>query len=166
MRERKLAEDPFYVLTLRKELETRKKTNSKYSLRAFARFLSVDPAALCRIINGRQSLSIKSCHQVLNKLKLVGIEAELFLSSVLDRKTRDMVGEMTSSLNRDAGRAGSDKNRPPAIPRSLLHCTYVVKVSSISALCEQLKAVLESFRETDPDEESRSIRLSLSSVVP
>jgi plasmid maintenance system antidote protein VapI len=77
---------PYYRVFLAEELELRKKKNSRYSLRAFARFLGIDAAALSRILNGKQELSIPLGIQVVRKLKLSPEQARPLLASIAEEK--------------------------------------------------------------------------------
>jgi hypothetical protein len=73
----------FHIRVLKNELEARRARNPRYSLRAFSKWLEMDPAALSRIFNGKQDLSPKACSRILNKLALPDPDRELFLASVL-----------------------------------------------------------------------------------
>lgn len=55
---------------LKFELERRRKANPAYSLRAFARFLEMSPAALSQLISGKRGLSFKRLGSILDKLGL------------------------------------------------------------------------------------------------
>ena len=59
---------------LRQILESRRRTNPRYSLRAFARDLDLSPSRLSQILQGRQGLSPQSCEALVPKL---GLDAEL-----------------------------------------------------------------------------------------
>ena len=55
---------------LKKELERRQKNNSAYSLRAFAKYLDVSPAALSQIMSGKRGVSVKRLNFLMDKLGL------------------------------------------------------------------------------------------------
>ncbi len=61
---------PFHLEVLCQELESRKKRNPKYSLRAFAHSLTLDPAALSRIMSNKRNLSLRAARNVVQALKL------------------------------------------------------------------------------------------------
>jgi PAS domain S-box-containing protein len=83
----------YHLDFLELELNRRKNNNSRYSLRAFAKFLDIGPATLSRILNGQQDLSIAITKKILNKLKVSSEERVLFISSVLKEK-KEMVGDL------------------------------------------------------------------------
>ena len=52
-------QQPFHIRFLREELQRRKERNPAYSLRAFARTLSMDPSDLSKFLSGRKQLTLK-----------------------------------------------------------------------------------------------------------
>ena len=79
---------PYHVRFLNDELSRRKNRNPRYSLRAFAQFLKLDPAALSRINNGKQELSLQACLNIVQKLNLLGDDKQRFLDSVASEKLK------------------------------------------------------------------------------
>jgi len=80
---------PYYIAFLKKQLEDRKRKNSRYSLRAFAQHLQMDPSALSRILLGKQRISLQTAEKISQTLRSNVEEKRLFLSSVaLERKTQ------------------------------------------------------------------------------
>ncbi len=78
---------------LKEELAVRCERNQKYSLRAFARDLEVDPAALSRVLNGKQDFSYSSARIIADRLFNSSRRKELFLnlfeySATKSEKTR------------------------------------------------------------------------------
>lgn len=61
------SEDPFNLF-LSSHFKTRKKTNPKYSIRAFALFLEIDQSLLTKVLNGERTLSRKMRGPCLKKL--------------------------------------------------------------------------------------------------
>jgi hypothetical protein len=59
-----------FLVLIRFEFHTRRSSNPRYSLRAFAKFLSVDPSYLSKVINGKVPPSIRLIENVQKKLKL------------------------------------------------------------------------------------------------
>src|SRR4051812_26992200 len=90
---------PYYLRILIEELEERKKKNARYSLRAFSRFLKMDPAALCRIIAGKQDLSPRACAPLIRKLRLAPSVKRLFLRSVLENRKQKEYQRLYKSVN-------------------------------------------------------------------
>lgn len=76
---------------LKEELSKRCERNPRYSLRAFASSLNVDPGALSRILNGKQFLSKKLALKILKKISLDPIDEKIFLDSALkSQKAREL----------------------------------------------------------------------------
>lgn len=75
---------PYFREYLNTELESRTEDNENYSLRAFAKFLEIDPSLLLRIMTGKQSLSLNKAQEIAEKLKLDQEEREKFVVSVAD----------------------------------------------------------------------------------
>lgn len=85
------AQIPYYKIHLREELARRCKINSRYSLRALARALDVDPAVLSRALANKRALSYKVARRITENLCLTPKEAALFLASVAeDQKDRGL----------------------------------------------------------------------------
>lgn len=74
-----------YRSYLRAELARRSTINPSYSLRAFARALSLAPGALSEILNGKRTLGPKKAMEITQKLALGPDERNWFLKS-LERK--------------------------------------------------------------------------------
>jgi uncharacterized protein (TIGR02147 family) len=55
---------------LRRELDRRLSSNSRYSLRAFARHLDMSPGELSEVLRAKRPLSVKACQKVANALDL------------------------------------------------------------------------------------------------
>ncbi len=77
---------PLHVRILQQTLEERKSKNAQYSMRALARDLDIDPAALSRILSGKQELSLETCRAVLSRLQLPPVKMRLFIASVAEDK--------------------------------------------------------------------------------
>jgi uncharacterized protein (TIGR02147 family) len=71
-----------YQTYLRNELDRRKKSNRRYSLRAFAKFLDLDPSYLSNVLTGSRMLSVGSAKKVIRALNLTDVEGKLLLESV------------------------------------------------------------------------------------
>jgi transcriptional regulator with XRE-family HTH domain len=59
-----------FRLFLQEELVRRIKSNPRYSLRAFAKFLQVDPSLLSKLLNGKRKLSANFVRQAAERLEL------------------------------------------------------------------------------------------------
>ena len=71
-----------YRLILKEELATRCRQNARYSLRAFARDLSLAPSRLSEVLNGKQGLSRKAAIAIAEALGYVGSEKDRFCDLV------------------------------------------------------------------------------------
>ena len=78
---------------LASELETRRRRNPKYSLRAFAKFLGVDAGILSKILSGKRAPSMKLADRALDRLDVSAPEKRLFLKSLLSEKETVRLGE-------------------------------------------------------------------------
>jgi len=67
---------------LTQELRRRKAVNHRYSLRAFARSLQMDPSTLSKILRGKRELSMSTAFRVANYLEFPGDLVTTFLQSV------------------------------------------------------------------------------------
>lgn len=76
--------EPFYRSYLVQELSRRRDRNSRYSLRAFAANLDVDPGALSRLLAGKQALGVRAASRITERLELSPLERKRFLESTLD----------------------------------------------------------------------------------
>jgi uncharacterized protein (TIGR02147 family) len=89
---------PFFRFRLKEELRKRTEKNPRYSLRGFANALNMDPAALSRIISGKQPLALKSVSNVLQHLNLPEEEQELFINSVVNEKTKAGLRKLSDTI--------------------------------------------------------------------
>lgn len=90
-----------YVEILRSELEQRLNSNSRYSLRAFARDLEMTPSQLSLIMNEKKGLSETSALRIAKKLSLNPKDTEIFCSLVLslDSKSKAKRAEALIKLS-------------------------------------------------------------------
>lgn len=73
---------PDYREIMKEELLQRCKSNSLYSLRSFARFLSMEPGQLSRVLNRKKNISLPTARLVAEKLFLEEKRKNLFLDLV------------------------------------------------------------------------------------
>ncbi len=73
---------------LKQEWLSRHARNSHYSLRAFARDLSIGPGRLSNVLNGKKGLSTKGAEEVAAKLGLKDFEIEYFVCLVQKKHAR------------------------------------------------------------------------------
>jgi transcriptional regulator with XRE-family HTH domain len=79
----------YFIDVLNADLSKRKQKNPRYSLRAYARFLGLDPSTLSRILAGKQPPSITVVRKLLRKLGLSPLENRKLVTSVAeDAKAR------------------------------------------------------------------------------
>ena len=67
-----------FRLWLQRQFTERCKKNARYSLRAFAKQLSIDPSSLSQILSGRRPLSKKSVHVICEKLSAAPRDLKMF----------------------------------------------------------------------------------------
>ena len=79
---------PSYREHLLTEFHNRTQRNPRYSLRAFAAYLDIDPSALCRIFSGRQEPSSGTSLKLALKLGLSPEEQLVFLRSAIDERAK------------------------------------------------------------------------------
>lgn len=101
---------PFHVDFLRDELRRRQQKNRSYSLRAFAKFLCLDPAALSRILNQKQELSPQTCLAIIKKLHLNENQRRLFFTSIAKEKTRRTTRALVNAIVPSSGTGDTDIN--------------------------------------------------------
>lgn len=127
---------PAHIEFLADELDRRKTRNPRYSLRGFAQYLEMEPAALSRILGGKQPLSLRSTRRIAEILNLNDVEREDFFRSVLE------------ALNRRAGQflrsSGPGDLASPEAP--LLPVTTEAPESSESIARGVLNGDLEDLR--------------------
>ncbi len=85
----------YYRELLRTELTRRCQRNPRYSLRAFAKWLAIDVAALSRVLAGKGALSLKTAERLVKTLGCTAPARHVFLDSV----AKDLKGR---ALNRVA----------------------------------------------------------------
>lgn len=79
----------FHLKMLKKEFERRQTSNPRYSLRAFARDLALDPGLLSRLMAGKRLMALSTAKRVTERLRLEEGEARRFLqSAALDQAQR------------------------------------------------------------------------------
>lgn len=90
---------------LQSELDKRKKSNSLFSLRAFARNLEISPAQLSQVISGKRRLTINTAKKIAKALKLSPVESEKFLEAVnqdfISKKKTRLSDEKRRKLKED-----------------------------------------------------------------
>jgi uncharacterized protein (TIGR02147 family) len=81
--------EPYFQQYLKEQLAKRCERNSRYSVRAFARALRIDVAAMSRLLSGRQVPSVLLTEKLLSLLDFTPTDQERFIASVAAaRRTR------------------------------------------------------------------------------
>lgn len=91
-------ETPFHLKCLADELKRRQERNPRYSLRSYARSLSIDPSSLSRMLNGKQDLSLHLGAKVIQQLSLSEEQAQAFVRSVADEARDRALAFLSRSL--------------------------------------------------------------------
>lgn len=81
---------PFYRKILVDEFGSRQKRNPSYSLRAFARDLSLQPSNISEILRGISGLSAQAGAEIAKRLHLSDDEARWFVRSIEANHSRDL----------------------------------------------------------------------------
>lgn len=101
---------PYYRLYLQSELSRRCRKNPRYSLRAFAGHLGMDPGAFSRILSGKRPLSPRLAKKLSDTLSLAPNDQLRFLNSVAQDRAwqgmRTLMGpapspEVTEEISHD-----------------------------------------------------------------
>ena len=77
-----------YLEILKARFEKRKSTNSRYSLRAFARDLGLNPGVLSAILNQKRGIPFQRVRDLSEKLHLSDQESKEFEHSIYERKKK------------------------------------------------------------------------------
>lgn len=125
---------PYYRRLLIDEFEARRAKNRRYSLRAFSRFLNMDPAALCRIMADKQDLSPRSCTSLISKLGLSSASKHLFLQSLLEDRKQKEYRRLAKSVGEEPVRTNSLKS--PPLPVNLYDRIADANCAALLQLCE------------------------------
>lgn len=94
-----MLDKPFHIKRLQHEINLRKESNPRYSLRAFARYLGIGPSTLSRILLNQQEVSQTTCKEILRKLKFNHEDKMMFISSVAEEKKRRAYEELFDAIN-------------------------------------------------------------------
>lgn len=78
---------PYFAEKIDQALKNKQVVNARYSLRAFARSLNIQPAILSDVIRGKRTLPEKTAIEIADKLNLEGKEKDSFLASNLTAKS-------------------------------------------------------------------------------
>lgn len=82
-----IQKQPFYLMMIKRDLSERQRSNSQYSLRAYARDIGIHASTLSQILNGNRPLPFKDSATVVRNLKLDQRERTLFMESLMRKKT-------------------------------------------------------------------------------
>ncbi len=77
-----------YQDILKEHLSRRISMNPRYSLRAFANALGLEPSKLSEVLSGKKGLSTDRAEKVCEKLRLQGLDRDIFILSVLSQHSR------------------------------------------------------------------------------
>lgn len=76
---------PFYKVYLQEELARRCERNPRYSVRAFARALSINDGALSQILSGKRVPAFKTAQRIIKSLSLAPDEEHEFIASLAEK---------------------------------------------------------------------------------
>lgn len=101
---------PFYISRLLHEFECKKRNNSRYSLRAYAKWLDVNPGTLTRILQSERIPSLFLGKQFVAVMGLELSEGELFLNSLAEEKWKSAPLRVSQEL-KDFGRPSTENDQ-------------------------------------------------------
>lgn len=90
---------PFHLELLHHEIQKRKLSNPRYSLRAFSRHLGMGPSTLSRILSNNQDLSLSASKKIIKKLKFNSDDRRLFISSIAEEKKQRTLSSLSRSIH-------------------------------------------------------------------
>jgi len=79
---------PYSLSYLKQDFLRRKARNPRFSQRAYARYLGIDPSALNRLLSGKEDLSSATYVRIAQRLQMTESDQNLFFQSVMERKNR------------------------------------------------------------------------------
>lgn len=88
----------FHVDLLRNEFSRRKAKNNSFSKRAFAKRLHLHFSALCRILNRKQSISLRVGLSIAAQLNLSDEQRCLFMLSIADEKFMQIATTLSKAI--------------------------------------------------------------------
>ncbi|MCX6123502.1 MAG: DUF4423 domain-containing protein [Proteobacteria bacterium] len=91
---------PFHVMYLQNQFQHRADRNPKYSLRAFAKDIGIDAGQLSKTLAGKLLLSMKRAGLIVTHLNIDSEERELFLRSVAQEQSSQLVSQPNSARSR------------------------------------------------------------------
>lgn len=92
----------FHINLLESEYLKRKRFNSQYSKRAFAKYLDINSGTLNSILNGDRKIPISSLKNIIEKLELTPTKAERLIQSqqLRGRRLKKMTEEFSESFSK------------------------------------------------------------------
>lgn len=97
---------------LEREFEMRRIRNPHYSLRAYARDLQTSPSRLSEALNGKRGISIELAQNLIERLGLDGVDAEVFLLSVEAEHSRSKKQKDEARAKLKEALAAASKEQP------------------------------------------------------
>lgn len=93
------AQTPFYLEYLKSQFDKRLEKNTHYSLRSFARWLSIDPSFLSKVFSRQKVLSLEFAEKIVTKLEPLdkGIRDQ-FIKSVANEQACYSLNKFDPSL--------------------------------------------------------------------
>lgn len=89
---------PFYRAFLCDEFQRRLERNSRYSIRAFAQAIAIQPSALSQILAGKRTVSVRVLKRLLTAFEVSAEERARFVSSVIEEKSARGIRKVDGAL--------------------------------------------------------------------
>ena len=144
-----MSEPSSIVKLLFNELHFRQMLNPRYSLRAFARDLSLAPSSLSEIFSGRKGVSLRRGETIMRKLNVSKQDQEPILEEL-------RAGQNRANEKRASAGKRSNENRAQKVPNRLQLLNELVSHWAYFAVLETLH--LKDFQ---PDEDWIAKRLNM-----
>jgi len=93
--------ETYIVKFLNEELSRRKRINSSYSMRSFAKFLEMDNSTLSKVLSSKRPVGIKLARKILKKFNLDDQKIDLLIKSKVEEDEYIQLGSEKYSLISD-----------------------------------------------------------------
>ncbi len=106
-----MKERPIHLVLLEEELKRKKRVNSRFSLRSFAKMIGADPSHLSKILQCDKPLTVNIAKRFIEKSELSETEKSLFWDSFI-REREKSFGDKTLGLEEIAGQKPQSNEAP------------------------------------------------------
>ncbi len=111
---------PIHVELLHAAFERRRARNPRYSIRAFAKHMSLHPSSMCRILAAKQKISVSSARVFLDRLDFDDRDKVAFAASLSHEKAREVWKDLAPYLCDNAANARAENQSNEERDRELV----------------------------------------------